>query len=105
MNYRAGRHAGCACCVVLALASPATMRAQTDPEVLAPFQFLLGEWTAMGDQGNATGGFTFTPSVQRHVIVRTNYSDTPASNGKPASRHDDLMVIYFDGDLVQADYY
>ena len=72
---------------------------------LAPLQFLLGEWEGVGDQAGATGGFTFAPSVQDHVIVRTNYSITPASNGKPASRHDDLMVIYEEAGRVKADYF
>lgn len=70
----------------------ATVRGQT-PAPLAPLQFLLGEWEGIGDQAGATGGFTFAPSVQDRVIVRTNYSNTPASGGKPASRHDDVMVI------------
>jgi hypothetical protein len=43
--------------------------------------------------------------VQDRVIVRTNYSNTPADSGKPASRHDDLMVIYTDSGVVKADYF
>jgi hypothetical protein len=75
------------------------------PATLASFQFLLGQWEAIGDQAGATGGFTFSPGVQDRVIVRTNYSDTPAIGGKPASRHDDLMVIYVDAGIVKADYF
>ena len=75
------------------------------PAPLAPLQFLLGEWEGIGDQAGETGGFTFARSVQDHVIVRTNYSNTPASGGKPASRHDDLMVIYDDGGIVKAEYF
>jgi hypothetical protein len=59
------------------------------PAPLAPLQFLLGEWEGIGDQAGATGGFTFARGVQDHVIVRTNYSNTPPIGGKPASRHDD----------------
>ena len=75
------------------------------PAPLASFQFLLGQWEGIGDQAGATGGFTFAPSVQDRVIVRTNYSDTPATAGKPASRHEDLMVIYIDAGIVKADYF
>jgi hypothetical protein len=75
------------------------------PETLASFQFLLGQWEGIGDQAGATGGFTFAPNVQDRVIVRTNYSNTPAIGGEPASRHDDLMVIYVDGDIVKAVYF
>jgi len=84
--------------------SSGTARGES-PAPLAPFQFLLGQWEGIGDQAGATGGFTFATSVQDRVIVRTNYSNTPANNGKPASRHDDLMVIYTDGGVVKADYF
>lgn len=72
---------------------------------LEPLRFLLGEWQGVGDQAGATGGFTFSATVQDRVIVRTNYSNTPATAGSPASRHDDLMVIYVEGDAVKADYF
>jgi hypothetical protein len=72
---------------------------------LEPLRFLLGEWQGIGDQAGATGGFTFSSSVQDRVIVRTNYSDTPATATSQASRHDDLMVIYVEGDAVKADYF
>jgi hypothetical protein len=88
--------------VVIALTG--TARAE-NPATLASFQFLLGKWEGVGDQAGATGGFTFAPGVQDRVIVRTNYSNTPASDGKPASRHDDLMVIYVDAGVVKADYF
>ena len=63
------------------------------PAALASWQFLLGQWEGIGDQAGATGGFTFAWGVQDRVIVRTNYSNTPATGDKPASRHEDLMVI------------
>jgi hypothetical protein len=75
------------------------------PATLASFQFLLGEWEGIGDQAGATGGFTFVAGVQDHVIMRTNYSNTPATATTPASRHDDLMVIYVDAGIVKADYF
>ena len=81
-----------------------TARGQS-PAPLVSFQFLLGQWDGIGDQAGATGGFTFTPSVQDRVILRTNYSNTPAMGGRPASRHDDLMVIYVDAGIVKADYF
>src|SRR5471030_284484 len=78
--------------VLFVIALTAASRADT-PAALAPLQFLLGAWEGIGDQAGATGGFTFAPGLQDHVILRTNYSNTPASAGRPASRHDDLMVI------------
>jgi hypothetical protein len=72
---------------------------------LTALQFLLGQWEGVGDQAGAIGGFTFAPSLQDHVIVRTNYSNTPANGTVPASRHDDLMVIYAETGVVRADYF
>jgi hypothetical protein len=86
------------------LVGTAAVRAES-PATLASFQFLLGEWEGIGDQAGATGGFRFAAAVQDRVIVRTNYSNTPASANTPAARHDDLMVIYVDGGTVKADYF
>jgi len=72
---------------------------------LSGLEFLIGEWEGVGDQAGATGGFTFAHSLQDHVIVRTNYSVTPASNGHPASRHDDWMIFYVENGTMRADYY
>ena len=87
-----------------AIVSTGVMRAD-GPASLAPFQFLLGQWEGAGDQAGATGGFTFATGVQDRVIVRTNYSNTPPEGGRPASRHDDLMVVYIDAGRVKAEYF
>jgi hypothetical protein len=91
---------GCLALIVFSGAVDATV-----PAPLAPLRFLLGTWEAVAGPADATGGFTFALRVQDRVIVRMNYSNTPASAGKPASRHDDLMVIYDDGGRVKADYF
>ena len=62
---------------------------------------LLGKWVAEGggQPGLASaGGFSFDFDLQGRVLVRRNYSEYPATGGKPASRHDDLMVIYQEPD-------
>ena len=66
------------------------------PKGLEPLRFLLGDWQAAGGgrPGEASGGFTFAPSLQGRVIVRTNYAQYPATADKSSSRHDDLMVLY-----------
>jgi hypothetical protein len=97
------RRALLAVVLLLAACVPAA-RAET-PASLVPLRFLLGDWEAIPDSSGATGGFTFSPGVQEHVIVRTNYSISPAADGKPSSRHDDLMVIYEDAGTVRADYF
>lgn len=98
-NWRAG-----SALVLVLFASIPSARAET-PASLDPFRFLLGDWEAIPDSSGATGGFSFSPNVQDRVIVRTNYSISPAADGKPASRHDDLMVIYDEAGTIRADYF
>ncbi len=74
---------------------------------LAPVRFLLGEWSAagQGSPGSATGVATFAPALQGKVITRTSYAEYPASEKQPASRHEDLMIIYANAGAIRADYY
>src|SRR5262245_40091820 len=64
------------------------------------WQFLLGEWEGKGggEPGQGAGGFTFAFDLQKRVLVRRNHSDYPATDKQPAFSHDDLMVIYQEGD-------
>ena len=95
--------------MLAALAGPAARAAAPAASApLEPFAFLVGEWpsTGTGQPGAGTGTATFARSLQDKVIVRTNFAEYPAANGKPASRHDDLMVIYAAPDGgARADYY
>jgi hypothetical protein len=52
-----------------------------------PFEPLLGEWVA------GTGGYHFQRELQGRVLVRRNRSESPAAEGRPASVHEDLMVV------------
>src|SRR5262249_18499781 len=67
---------------------------RTDP--LAVASRLLGRWVADADQQSpgVTGWSTFEREAQGRVIVRKNHAEYPAANDRPASSHDDLMVIY-----------
>ena len=64
-----------------------------------PAQFLIGHWigTGSGQPGTATGDFSFTPDLAGKVLVRRSFADYPASADKPASRHEDLMVLFHEG--------
>jgi len=78
------------------------------PKQLEPLTFLLGEWEAAGggQPGQGTGTAAFALGLQDRVIIRTSYASYPASKTAPASRHDDLMVIYAsEGERMRADYY
>jgi len=64
----------------------------------SPLQFLLGRWTTDqprgGERAHGTGSFHFAPDLQGRILLRKNFAEYPAENGKPAYRHDDLMVVY-----------
>jgi hypothetical protein len=77
-------------CLLISLASAA--------DGWGPLQFLVGRWVGEGGgtPGQATGAFTFETDLQGAVLVRKSNADYPAANGRPASRHDDLTVVYRD---------
>jgi hypothetical protein len=76
------------------------------PAELGPLTFLLGEWRSAGAGREAQGTAVFARGLQDRVILRTSYAEYSASEGRPASRHDDLMVIYAGGpDETRADYF
>ncbi len=72
-----------------------------------PFQFLIGEWVGEGKEGQGSGYFSLTPDLQGKILVRKNRAELPASNGRPAAIHEDLMVIYKseDGKSAKAIYF
>jgi len=91
----------------LALLLVGSVALSGEPSELQPLEFLVGEWVASGSgqPGSAVGATVFRPDLQDRVILRTSYAEYPPSDGKPGSRHDDLMVIYVSPDGVRADYY
>ncbi|MFL5296180.1 MAG: hypothetical protein ACJ798_07335 [Phenylobacterium sp.] len=87
---------------VLALAGGA----QAAPASWSGIDWLAGRWIAAGggaEQG--TGGFSFLPDAGGTVLVRRNVADYPAQNGRPASHHEDLMVIFHEGPALRATYW
>jgi len=78
------------------------------PKQLEPLTFLLGEWKASGSEGpgGVSGSATFFLGLQDRVMIRKSYAEYPATEKAPASRHDDLMIIYAgDNGSIGADYY
>jgi hypothetical protein len=78
----------------LFLGSGAIVQARAAQDRWADFQFLMGAWVTAGDPAEGTGGFTLEPELQGKILVRRNQVDLPAAQGRPAGRHEDLMVIY-----------
>jgi hypothetical protein len=72
-----------------------------------PLRFLIGDWEAKTKSGEAKGQFTFSFDLQTNIIVRRNHAEYPAANGRSASMHDDLMIIYREGapSLLHAIYF
>jgi hypothetical protein len=94
--------------LMLAVFLAAASACAAAPKELEPLAFLIGEWEASGSgkPGEATGSAIFARRLQDRVITRTSYAEYPASPTTPASRHDDLMVIYVAADGgIRADYY
>jgi hypothetical protein len=67
-------------------------------------RFLMGGWVAEGPAEAGTGHFEFTSDVQGKVLIRRNHAEYPAAKPRPAVNHDDLMVIYHEGE-VRATYF
>jgi len=91
---------------IAALAGSAALAAE--PPELKPFDFLIGEWAASGSgqPGAGSGIAVFARGLQDQVILRNSYAEYPPADGRPASRHEDLMVIYRGSDAgARADYY
>jgi hypothetical protein len=94
--------------LALQVGLPAAALSASAPLPLEPLTFLLGTWGASGGgkPGEATGSATFETNLQGRIIIRTSYAAYPASDSTPASRHDDLMVIYTaEATGMRADYY
>ena len=75
---------------------------------LSSLAFLVGRWEATGggQPGEAAGSATFETSLQGQVLIRRSFAEYPATSSAPASRHDDLMIIYAESDgTLGADYY
>jgi hypothetical protein len=90
------------------LGRPAPVAAASLPKELAPLEFLIGTWDGggSGTPGQGSGGASFATGLQDRVIVRTNFAVIAPTDKTPASRHDDLMIIYVDErGAVRADYY
>lgn len=67
---------------------------QADEDSWADFRFLIGAWISEGKPADGSGSLTLEPDLGGKILVRRNAADLPAANGRPARKHEDLMVIY-----------
>ena len=71
-----------------------------DRAALAALGPLVGTWDAEGGGApgkGAAGTVAFVREVGGYAVVRRNTVTYPAAEGRPASTHEDLLVIYTEG--------
>jgi len=78
--------------------------AQETPNPYSKWDYLLGEWIVdgKGDPGEAKGWFTLKTDLDKNILVRTNHAEFPAIKDRPATTHDDLMIVYAGNDETSA---
>lgn len=71
--------------------------------------WLTGEWKGegSGQPGSGGGTFSFQPDLDGKVMVRKSHSEYPASGNRPATVHNDLMIVSLDytGNPTKAIYF
>jgi hypothetical protein len=71
--------------------------------------WLMGEWKGegAGKPGQGEGTFSFKQDLDGKVLVRKSHAEYPAAGSRPATKHDDLMIVYADqtGAPVKAIYF
>jgi hypothetical protein len=97
-------------CLTLVIAVVPCSARQTQANDWDTLRFLIGDWVGEGggQPGQASGGaFSFSSDLQGKVLIRRSYAEYPPSKDKPASRHDDLMVVHRDpaGNGIRAMYF
>jgi hypothetical protein len=93
--------------LLLPLLVSATPDAGPTRDPLAALAPLLGRWVAEPDPNapGVTGWTTFSRDLGDRVVVRRNHASYPAKDGKPASEHDDLVVLFSEGGRLRAEYF
>lgn len=71
--------------------------------------WLIGEWKGegSGQPGQGGGTFSFQTDLDGKILVRKSHSEYPASGNRPATIHDDLMIVSLDysGNPTKAIYF
>jgi hypothetical protein len=73
------------------------------------WSWLIGEWKGEGSglPGQGGGTFSFQTDLDGKILVRKSHSEFPASGNRPATKHDDLMIVSLDftGNPSKANYF
>jgi len=70
--------------------------AQQNSNTWEKLDFLIGNWKGEGNgkPGQGEGTFSFKLDLDKNILVRISHSEYPASEGKPTTVHNDLLIIY-----------
>jgi hypothetical protein len=79
---------------LLLAATAASMPVRAEDDAWADFRFLIGSWLSDDKPDQSSGRFTLEPELGGKILVRRNTAMLTASNGRPASKHEDLMVVF-----------
>ena len=90
----------------LFLAAGPSARADEAKDPLAVAAPLVGRWEADPDPKypGATGWTVFERAAQGHALLRKNHAQSPATKERPASAHDDVMLLYAENGQLRAEY-
>jgi len=88
----------------LPTATTGTSPAASQAKPLAALDFLVGAWEAEPGAEKGSAHFTFAYDADGAVLVRRNHAEYPAIANRPATKHDDLLVIYRDPDFREAEH-
>jgi hypothetical protein len=70
--------------------------AQQENRSWEKYRFLIGDWVGEGSgaPGEGSGYFSFAMELEKNILVRKNHSEYPAAQSRPATIHDDLLIVY-----------
>ena len=94
--------------LIIIAALPLICQAQQKPN-WEKWSWLTGNWIGEGEgqPGQRSGTFSFSFDLDQNILVRKSHSEYPATGNRPATVHNDLMVIYPDntGNPAKAVYF
>ena len=82
--------------VVVIFSLALTSQAQNAISGWEKWQYMMGEWKGegSGQPGVGTGSYTLKPKLGGSILERKGSTEIPATAGRPAVSHSDVMIIY-----------
>src|SRR5262245_23204853 len=80
--------------------------AKEETDLLAVAAPLVGRWVANPDPKapGVTGWTLFERVAGGHALVRKNHAQYPATKERPATAHDDVMLLFAENGQLRAEY-